>query len=909
MPDETDESVYKHKHLKSIQVTKLPNDATSCREWRAAFLAAVSRVDMTNRDVLVKFSTWCMEGGRGRRFRDYLQNSNDLLLFNKHVAAELIKPEVLATNTELAHELTSWVESCSAKQQGPKGMALMHIIIAFYETGPDQSIALNQMHLLQLQLQGKTAKELAEFVKRGNYILHGLRPGDRPAEATLYSWLWHQVKAVPMLRRCTDKIRESSNGSRRRTFSWLWGKIAEELRERRHDINYENMGQGLKSSPPAQLALPASSSTGETKAAKVTKTKTTAKKDTKPAAAAPAEDSRRNICALHAAGHCRFGTRCRNTHIGEPGSDEARRAYSDAQKAKSKGQEKGSKGDGKGKKGKKGDSKGSKGGTGTPAAVAAAASTVTITEVEGKQAQKTWQSFCKFCDKALPSLNTFLKLSVPILATLISSITNSYEMIGEKAAASMVDPAVQNFKKYSLEFLGDTGAAHDIGSLRALQDQGLSKDMVVPWMKALKSPVRFATGGGPQLSTEELRVYTKELGDFHIHLLESCPMALSIGRQVSRGRTFIWQHGQKPYIALDHRRCRVWCPSENRWYANRVQNNVPIFAVDYPFKPGRVIRDSAACVQLDQPATCANMTTEDSNSQFCGSCLERQYACVCHDTAVGHTEPMKDCTEDPLCLAPMRDHEHDEHVPHVDPTHPMVSDIAQRRRKHRKENRRRKWEKLKRQKPEAPVRKPIIRGVEVVETMMNGPQQFYNDRSRQHDEQTSELYQSISHSMFNDFNESTAEVAVPEPHHPGLPGHGTLIEFCTSSDSMMGRVGKDLGIHVRRCSENHLNVESDETIKVLDGIIETKPGADLWGSLPCSPWTQWQTFNVHLYGDDFANKLAERRKESRRLVKLNGFVVWLALQREREVESHSNGLDTVLVGRCKRSRNLFGILT
>ena len=402
----------------------------------------------------------------------------------------------------------------------------------------------------------------------------------------------------------------------------------------------------------------------------------------------------------------------------------------------------GQKGMAKGKKGKKGDSKGSKGGTGTPAAVAAAASTVTITEVEGKQAQKTWQSFCKFCDKALPSLNTFLKLSVPILATLISSITNSYEMIGEKAAASMVDPAVQNFKKYSLEFLGDTGAAHDIGSLRALQDQGLSKDMVVPWMKALKSPVRFATGGGPQLSTEELRVYTKELGDFHIHLLESCPMALSIGRQVSRGRTFIWQHGQKPYIALDHRRCRVWCPSENRWYANRVQNNVPIFSVDCPLKPGRVIRDSAACVQLDQPATCANMTTEDSNSQFCGSCLERQYACVCHDTAVEHTEPMNDCTEDPLCLAPMRDHEHDEDVPQVDavelPAHPMVSDTEQRRRKHRKENRRRKWEKLKRQKPEAPVRKPIIRGVEAVETMMNGLQQFYNDRSRQHDEQTSE---------------------------------------------------------------------------------------------------------------------------------------------------------------------------
>ena len=888
LPDETDESVYKHKHLRSIQITKLPNDATSCREWRAAFLAAVSRVDMTNRDVLVKFSTWCMEGGRGRRFRDFLQNSNDFLLFNKHVAAELIKPEVLATNSELAHELTSWVESCSAKQQGPKGMALMHIIIAFYETGPDQSIALNQMHLLQLQLQGKTAKDLAEFVKRGNYILHGLRPGDRPAEATLYSWLWHQVKAVPMLRRCTDKIRESSSGSRRRTFSWLWGKIAEELRERRHDMNYENMGQGLKSSPPAQLALPASSPAGETKAAKVTKTKTTAKKETKPAAAAPTEAPRGHVCALHAAGHCRFGTRCRNTHVGEPGSDEARKAYSDAQKAKPKGQEKGSKGDGKGKKGKKGEAKGSKGGTGTPAAVAAAASTVTITEVEGKQAQKTWQSFCKFCDKALPSLNTFLKLSVPILATLISSITNSYEQIGEVAAASMVDPAVQNFKKFSLEFLGDTGAAHDIGSLRALQDQGLTKDMVEPWIKTLESPVRFATGGGAQLSTEALRMYTKELGDFNIHLLSSCPMALSIGKQVSRGRTFIWQHGQKPYIALDHRKCRVWCPKENRWYADRVQHNVPIFSIQSPLKPGRVIRDGAACTQLEQSANCADMleqpamcadeSTEEFKSHFCGSCMERLNACVCHITAVKgfheHTESNEDCTVDPLCLASMRDHEHDGDVPQIDvadlPVHPGIQDAIQRRRQHRKDNRRRKWEKLKNEKPNAPTQKPIVRGVAAVETMMNGLKEFYNDCSKHHDKQTSELYQSISRCIakeLSDFNDSAAEVAIPEPHHPGLPGHGSLVEFCTSAESMMGKVGKDLGVYVVRCSEGHLNVESDKTMEILHGMVESKPGLDLWGSLPCDPWTQWQTLNVHQYGQDFADRLEERRKASRKLVK------------------------------------------
>ena len=54
----------------------------------------------------------------------------------------------------------------------------------------------------------------------------------------------------------------------------------------------------------------------------------------------------------------------------------------------------------------------------------------------------------------------------------------------------------------------------------------------------------------------------------------------------------------------------------------------------------------------------------------------------------------------------------------------------------------------------------------------------------QHDEQTSKLYQSIALNIakeFEDFHQSSAaELAIPEPHHPGLTEHGTLIEFCYS---------------------------------------------------------------------------------------------------------------------------------
>ena len=417
--------------MKPVVVTRLPNDATSCREWRAAFLASISRIDLSKTDVLVKWATNAMEG-RGKAFRNSLQSSDDFIMLNKHIAAELIKPEVLSTNVELAHEITSWVEGCAARAEGPKGTPLLNLIISYYETGLDRAVALGQMHLLNLQLEGKGIKELEEFVKKVSYVLHGLKTSDRPSPKTMFEWLWHQIKGLNILRRITDKVREPSQRSKKRSFDWIWTQIAEELRERRHDMNYENVVKGLRGSPPHQLAL-ALTATGEkqTKTPKQKKTAAVAQ----PATPGPVttQSARRHHahCILQA--FCKFGDRCHNHHTGDPESDVARKAYSDFLKANPKGGEsaKGSgKQPGKGKnkndgKGKKGDTKGTKGGSTAPAAAAAASSTVTITEVEGKQVQKAWQSFCQFCDM-------FLKLSIPVLATLISSITNSYEQIGRK---------------------------------------------------------------------------------------------------------------------------------------------------------------------------------------------------------------------------------------------------------------------------------------------------------------------------------------------------------------------------------------------------------------------------------------------------------------------------------------------
>ena len=227
--DEFESSAYKHKNLKMIKVTRLPNDATSCS----------------------------FEGGSGSKFRKKLHSEKIFAQFNKHLAAELIQPDVLATNVELSHELNSYVESCALKGEGPRAAPMLNLIYCRFSIGASQGVALNQMHLLNLKLEDTNAANVQAFIRRAHYIRNRLRPEDRPNGKTLFHWLWHEVKRVPCLSRVTNKVRDSSPSSKRRGFEWLWNAIQDELKERREDQNYDNLTKGLKEGPSPSLGLPA----------------------------------------------------------------------------------------------------------------------------------------------------------------------------------------------------------------------------------------------------------------------------------------------------------------------------------------------------------------------------------------------------------------------------------------------------------------------------------------------------------------------------------------------------------------------------------------------------------------------------------------------------------------------------
>ena len=180
-------------------------------------------------------------------------------------------------------------------------------------------------------------------MKKANYIFYGLKPADRLAEATMYSWLWHQIKRVPMLSRMNDKVKSSARNSRKRFFEWIWTQIAEEIRERRYDSNYENIFKGLKSAPSNQLVLAAPKAEPPLNAGGKEDKLPKPPKPPKNPPAAPGKVSddpprtknrKKTPCALYTAGYCRIGERCRNLHTGEPDSEAARKAFSEYQSAK-----------------------------------------------------------------------------------------------------------------------------------------------------------------------------------------------------------------------------------------------------------------------------------------------------------------------------------------------------------------------------------------------------------------------------------------------------------------------------------------------------------------------------------------------------------------------------------------------
>ena len=93
------------------------------------------------------------------------------------------------------------------------------------------------MHLLNINLDGYKVKDLQNFVNQVDKCLNALRRRDRPAKSTMFEFLFCRLKGVQRLHRTIERIKDSPTRSHRRTFSYLYRKLNESLRDSREDEN------------------------------------------------------------------------------------------------------------------------------------------------------------------------------------------------------------------------------------------------------------------------------------------------------------------------------------------------------------------------------------------------------------------------------------------------------------------------------------------------------------------------------------------------------------------------------------------------------------------------------------------------------------------------------------------------
>ena len=81
------------------------------------------------------------------------------------------------------------------------------------------------------------------------YILSQLPTADRPSEKLLSKWIFERLKKVGLMRRHTDRVRDSPEGAPERSFDWLWSRLERTISEGQQDQNLLSIQEALRKGP------------------------------------------------------------------------------------------------------------------------------------------------------------------------------------------------------------------------------------------------------------------------------------------------------------------------------------------------------------------------------------------------------------------------------------------------------------------------------------------------------------------------------------------------------------------------------------------------------------------------------------------------------------------------------------
>ena len=103
------------------------------------------------------------------------------------------------------------------------------------------------MHLLNLKPVSFKNADVRAFMERVRFVLTNIRADEMPDRKFMYDWLFTMFKDYSPIKNKVERIRESRDGSRFRTWDFLWHAINSHLMNVYEDENLADITKSLAS--------------------------------------------------------------------------------------------------------------------------------------------------------------------------------------------------------------------------------------------------------------------------------------------------------------------------------------------------------------------------------------------------------------------------------------------------------------------------------------------------------------------------------------------------------------------------------------------------------------------------------------------------------------------------------------
>lgn len=116
----------------------------------------------------------------------------------------------------------------------------------------------------------------------------------------------------------------------------------------------------------------------------------------------------------------------------------------------------------------------------------------------------------------------------------------------------------------------------------------------------------------------------------------------------------------------------------------------------------------------------------------------------------------------------------------------------------------------------------------------------------------------------------------------------SIVEFACSDNSKISQYAMKNNIHAIRLTRETTDLTTSQGLSKAMRMVQVAPKPiHLHGSLPCTPWSRWNVFNMSKLGYEFRQKIEKERTVS--LVMLMNFRILADHVLKRGAQSHSNG--------------------